>query len=132
MASVNTARLFAGSLLRLFVMWTAVAKPPAGRRHDYQGHRAEADHARPVRCLAVRVQGGEHSEPHHRREVVDAHVGQHDYGEALPGPVEDPGDDDAEYEAEGHEQEDGLWIRPAHPPSPLGHEQRQVAPGPPP
>src|SRR5215212_11851601 len=37
-----------------------VAEPAAGRRHEHQGHRAEADHARPAQDRAVRVHGGEH------------------------------------------------------------------------
>src|ERR671912_1835402 len=77
-----------------------VAEPPAGRRDDRQGWHGEADHARPAQGRVGRVQGGEHGEQQHRREVVVAHVDQHDQGEAPPGLVEDPGDEDAEQEAE--------------------------------
>src|SRR5215208_4405582 len=107
-----------------------VAEPPAGRRYDGQGRHGEADHARPAQGRVRRVQGGEHGEQQHRREVVVAHVDQHDQGEAPPGLVEDPGDDDAEQEAEEHEREDVARVRTPILTPPVGQEQGEVPPGP--
>src|SRR5215217_280497 len=107
-----------------------VAEPPAGRRDDRQGRHGEADHARPAQGRVGRVQGGEHGEQQHRREVVVAHVDQHDQGEAPPGLVEDPGDDDAEQEAEEHEREDVARVRTPILTPPVGQEQGEVPPGP--
>src|SRR5215208_1863388 len=108
----------------------SVAEPPAGRRDDRQGRHGEADHARPAQGCVGRVQGGEHGEEHHRREVVVARVDQHDQGEASPGLVEDPGDEDAEQEAEEHEREDVARVRPSVLTPPVGQEQGEVPSGP--
>ena len=53
-----------------------------------------------------------HGDEHHRGEGVDTRVEQHRQGEALPSVVEDPGDDYADHDGKGHEQEDGALVRP--------------------